>query len=168
MASNFATKNSALYVTYIIYDYWTRAYLPPNRLNPSGWPKILLKLLNSREWMAVCNCSPLLWNFQAVPMGWCARGQKQVDFVATLMKDQMAPPFPVQCFPLLFGLVKKGWLFWQNWKQSDYCFCLYFAFVGMIVSHKHYFIAASCFLWCGASSAFLLNLGALVPKGGWK
>ena len=41
-------------------------------------------------------------------MGWCARGQKQVDFVATLMKDQMPPPFPVQYFSLLFGLVKKG------------------------------------------------------------
>ena len=40
-------------------------------------------------------------------MGWCARGEKQVDFVATLMKDQMAPPFPVQCFSLLLGLQKN-------------------------------------------------------------
>ena len=39
-------------------------------------------------------------------MGWCARGQKQVDFVATLMKDQMAPPFPVRCFSVLLGLQK--------------------------------------------------------------
>ena len=40
-------------------------------------------------------------------MGWCARGEKQVDFVATLMIDQMAPPFPVQCFSLLLGMQKN-------------------------------------------------------------
>ena len=39
-------------------------------------------------------------------MGWCARGKKQVDFVATLMIDQMAPPFPVQYFSLLLGMQK--------------------------------------------------------------
>ena len=40
-------------------------------------------------------------------MGWYARGKKQVDFVATLMIDQMAPPFPVQCFSLLLGMQKN-------------------------------------------------------------
>ena len=76
-------------------------------------------------------------------------------------------PFPCSVF-LYCWVCKKMLIVLAKLKQSEYCFCLCFAFVGMIVSYKHYFIAASCFLWCGASSAFLLNLGALVPKGGWK
>ena len=147
MASIFATKNSALYLT---HNIWYMIIEPGLTCPQIGWipldgPKYFWNSwIQENGWLSVI----VLHYFETFKRSqWAGvRGDKNKLILWPLWwKIKWLLPFLCGVF-LYCWVCKKFSLFWQNWKQSEYCFCLYFAFVGMIVSYKHYFIAASCFL----------------------